>query len=98
MGKGWRNTAPKPKGHRISDMDPEALSLYTEIRLLAKKHMQRDYARELYEYRVRYRYGRPGRIHYSWKTRRLLDLLDRFGRNKISAFRAEIELYHIKRE
>lgn len=97
MGNGRKNTAPQPKGHRIGDLDQEALRLYTEIRLLTKKCMRDDYTAELFEYRARYRFGRPTKIHYSWKTRMLQNLLDRVGRSRVETDRARMELKQIRR-
>ncbi len=97
MGKGWRSNAPKLRGHRISDLSPDALRVYTKIRRLTEYCMQEDFAIEMFEYRLRYRYGHPKRVHYSWKTRLLQDLLERVAQRKVSTYRAEMELDNIKR-
>lgn len=97
MGKGWRNNAPEPKGHRLSNMSVDCLRIYTKIRILTEQCMKEDFALEMFEYRLRYRYGHPKRIHYSWKTRRLQDLLERTAKNKISAYRAQLEFESIKK-
>lgn len=96
MGRGHRNTGPKLKAHSLEGLSPDAERVYKRIRQYAEQCMQADYAQEVYEYRVRYRYGYPSRIHYSWKTRRLLHLMDLLARKEIGINAARNELERIK--
>jgi len=96
MGRGWRNTPPKAKARRIENLPPEVERVYKRICRAAEQEMRADYAREMYEYRVRYRYGYPNRIHFSEKTKCLCDLMERVARKQTSARYALHELERIR--
>ena len=84
MGKGWKNTNARVKVKRSENLPPDAERVYRKIRIATERCMNEDYAREMFEYRVRYRHGSPGRIHYRTKTKLLIDLLNRVASKQVS--------------
>ena len=98
MGRDWRSAGPKARARRVADLRPEEERVYKKIRLAAEMAMREDAALEKYEYRVRYRYGYPCRIHYRTKTKLLIDLMNRVAAKQVSHRWALQELEAIKRE
>ena len=98
MGKGWRNTARRINIQRTESLPPEAERVYRKIKIAAERCINEDYAREMYEYRLRYRSGSPARIHYRTKTKLLIDLLRQVAFKQVSHRWALKELAAIERE
>lgn len=98
MGRGWRNAGRKVKVKRSENLSPDAERVYKRIKIAAERCVNEDYAREMYEYRVRYRYGSPARIHYRTKTKLMIDLLGRVAFKQVSHRWALRELEAIEQE
>ena len=93
MSKGWRNSNPKTKAIKTANLPPEVTRVCDKIRRELEESMRLDHADELYQYRVRYRYGSPKRIHYSERTKFLKRLLESTAKQEISPRYAMIELH-----
>lgn len=92
MGRGWKNSLPKARPRKTPGLTSEAEQLYGRIRRYAEECMQKEYARELFQYRVKHRTGSPNRFHYSEKVKRLQRLMVLVAQNRIILRCAEREL------
>ena len=96
MGRGWKNVNPKRTDRPPSDLPPAMHRVYNQIKRYTESQMQKEYANELFQYRVRYRNGFPRRIHYSQKVRQLNHLLVRLASRQVSPQYALRELERMR--
>lgn len=96
MGRGWKNGNPKHTVRLARDLPVTAERVYNRIKRYTEQEMAREYANELFQYRVRYRNGFPRRIHYSQKVRQLQHLMAKVARRNVSPQYALRELERMR--
>lgn len=97
MGRGWKNSGPRFEIRPPTPLPPDVERVFNRIRRYAAESARHDYAKQLFEYRVRYRRGNPKRVYYSQKTKLLIRLADLLARKQISHRYAIHELEWIRK-
>jgi len=90
MGRGWRNQTVKVR-LRAKDVPEDVEKVYKIIRAYTEECMATEYAREIFNWRVR-RGGFPKRIHYSRRVKELNRLMHRVLKYKTSPEYAMLRL------